>query len=442
MVFAGVINPDFSAGAFFTAGGLLLVCLIFLTLDIFNSVITTGKFVLTNDFSLAVKNSGKRKSRSLSVIILISCGTFMITAVGINGNMTVSEPGSRKSGTGGFEVYARSSIGITENLNTDKGRREAGINFSEDLQVRFINCRLHEGDNASCLNLNRPSRPSVMSVEHKKLAELEAFSFNRTIKDAGNVNPWELLEDSAPNDEVIPSIADHSTVMWSLGKKVGDFIEYRNQTGVNLKLKIVATVKNSILQGSIIVSDDSFVRNFPGDSEYRVFLADVEPLNEDNINKVSNILASRLVDYGLQATSTRKRLSMFNSVQNTYISIFELLGALGIILGTVAMGFIVMRNVLARMGELAMMWAIGYNIKKIRRIIFYEHMILFVYGSFTGLAASLVSVYPSLSVSGRDIPYLSITTTLIAIIVSASVWTLLATRLALKKNPLAALRNE
>ncbi len=367
----------------------------------------------------------------------------MITAVGVNGNMSVKNPRSRDSGTGGFEIYARSSVALTENLNTEQGRKAYGIDLGDNTRISVMNCRLREGDDASCLNLDKPQKPRIMAADHKKLAELGAFSFNEAeqtpIKD---VNPWLLLEDDDPDDDIIPAIADYATVKWSLGKKLGSFVEFTNQNGTPIKLKIAATLKGSILQGGLIISNDSFVRNFPDNSAYRVFLIDVEPADEENIQRVSGILSRRLRDYGFETMSTSDRLAMFNRVQNTYISIFQMLGGLGIILGTGGLAFIVVRNILGRLGELAMIWAVGYTAGDIIKIIFYEHIMLLGYGTFTGVAAAFVATYPTVAAADSDVPYLSIALTVFAVIAAGAVWTLPASWFALKGNLLNALRDE
>ena len=51
--------------------------------------------------------------------------------------------------------------------------------------------------------------------------------------------------------------------------------------------------------------------------------------------------------------STGARLAAFQEVQNTYLSIFQLLGGLGLLLGTVGLGMVVLRNALERRSELA-----------------------------------------------------------------------------------------
>ena len=48
-------------------------------------------------------------------------------------------------------------------------------------------------------------------------------------------------------------------------------------------------------------------------------------------------------------------------------SIFQLLGGLGLLLGSVGLGVVVLRNVLERRGELAILRAVGFRRRSLRR---------------------------------------------------------------------------
>ena len=56
---------------------------------------------------------------------------------------------------------------------------------------------------------------------------------------------------------------------------------------------------------------------------------------------------------GLEVNLAAVRLDEFNAVQNTYLQIFQLLGGLGLLLGSVGLGVVVLRNALERRAELA-----------------------------------------------------------------------------------------
>ncbi len=55
----------------------------------------------------------------------------------------------------------------------------------------------------------------------------------------------------------------------------------------------------------------------------------------------------------MQIESTRSRLMNLMAVQNTYLSTFQSLGGLGLILGTFGLAVVQLRSAMERRGELA-----------------------------------------------------------------------------------------
>jgi ABC-type antimicrobial peptide transport system permease subunit len=237
----------------------------------------------------------------------------------------------------------------------------------------------------------------------------------------------------------MPAIGDYATVIWALGKSIGDELEYSDEKGRSFKLRIVGILKNSILQGSLLIAEDEFVKRFPSEDGYRMFLVDAP---SEKINEVTDKLSYRLRDFGMELTSARQRLAAFNAVENTYLSIFQLLGGLGLVLGSVGLGLVVLRNVLERRGELAMMRAVGLSKGALKQAVFYEHVGLMLCGLVCGVVAALVAVGPVLRTPGAQVPYYSLTITVAAIMVSGLLWIWIATAFAFSGKLLDALRNE
>ncbi len=296
--------------------------------------------------------------------------------------------------------------------------------------------RLHEGDDASCLNLNRAQRPSLLGIHPEQIRG--AFRFTDTIEGASQDDAWPLLNSNL-SENVVPAIGDYSTIVWSLGKSVGDELEYTDDMGRTFRLRIVAMLKNSILQGNLVISEDEFVKRFPTENGYRIFLIDTPPGETET---VMDILSTALTDYGLALTATTQRLADFSAVENTYLSIFQLLGGLGLILGSIGLGLVVLRNVLDRRGELAMMQAVGINKIALKRMILYEHGALCLGGLVCGIIAAIVAVGPALSSPAANVPYPSLALIILAIGISGLVWIWMATAFALSGELLEALRNE
>jgi ABC-type antimicrobial peptide transport system permease subunit len=91
-------------------------------------------------------------------------------------------------------------------------------------------------------------------------------------------------------------------------------------------------------------------------------------------------------------------------VSNTYLDVFTVLGAFGMILGVAGMGFILIRNFNQRKREFALMLATGYSVKKIRRLLLNDQIIILLWGILTGTVSGLISTLPSLR-SGSEIPW-------------------------------------
>jgi len=157
---------------------------------------------------------------------------------------------------------------------------------------------------------------------------------------------------------------------------------------------------------------------------------------------VAGELSARLKDYGLALAPATQRLAEFNAVENTYLSIFQLLGGLGLILASVGLGLVVLRNVLERRGELAMLQAVGFEKAELKRMVFYEHGGLLAGGLACGIIAAMVAVSPALKSPGGQVPYFSLVLTIAAIAISGIVWIWIATAFALSGKMLDALRNE
>jgi putative ABC transport system permease protein len=198
-------------------------------------------------------------------------------------------------------------------------------------------------------------------VQAAALASRKAFTFTKTMAEAdsalGGGNPWLLLSQNRSADE-IAAIGDQASIQWALGKKVGDTVDYLDERGRPFKIRIVAAVANSILQGNLIIDEAEFVRRFPNESGYRMFLVDAP---SKRVSEVSSALSRSLQDVGLELTPANRRLAAYNAVQNTYLSTFQVLGGLGLLLGSAGLAVVVLRNVMERRSELALLLALGFR---------------------------------------------------------------------------------
>ena len=428
-----------ASGAFFGAGALLLIAGIAACRALLARWERAATDAALTRGTLAVRNAARRTGRSLGAAALLASGSFLVVAVGANRHDPGADAARRASGTGGFALYGESSLPVYQDLNTEAGRDPYGLDPGVLGGIDVLALRLREGDEASCLNLNRAQTPRLLGVAPAALARRKAFAFAQVL-DGGGDAPWNLLS-RAEADGAIPVVGDTNTVVWSLGKKLGDTLPYTDDRGNTHRLRIVGVLGNSVLQGALVMSEANFTRLFPGQSGYQVFLIDgTGPAAAD---AASRELTRGLEDVGLSLTPAADRLAAFSTVENTYLSIFAALGGLGLLLGSAGLGVVVLRNVWERRGELALLRAVGWGRPALHGLIFREHALLLALGLAVGVAAALVAVLPALRhASEAGIPVASLSLTLLAVLASGFAWVWAATALALRTPLLAALRSE
>jgi ABC-type antimicrobial peptide transport system permease subunit len=424
-----------NAETFFWAGTLLLIAGLALAAAWLGALARNRggpRFTLGD---LGVRGCARRRKRSLATIALLAFGSFVILAIGVFRLDANQNAYKRSSGTGGFALIGESTMPIVQNLNSQPGREAFGLSAKDLAGVGIVQFRVREGDEASCLNLNRAQKPRLLGVRPEALAG--RFTFAKIEKQKA-WEPWESLRGGKDQGE-IPAIGDANSIEWALGKKVGDTLDYTDEHGRTFKLRLVGAVANSILQGSLIIDEAEFVKRFTSASGYRMFLIDC-PSNA--VTQVSGMLSRALQDAGLELTPAARRLNAFNAVQNTYLGTFQILGGLGLLLGSAGLGVVVLRNVLERRGELGLLAAVGFRRRSLQRLVLSEHAMLLGLGLGIGMAAAAVAVLPALLAPGTQLPYVSLAMTLGAVLLNGFLWTWVATRFALRGNLLAALRNE
>jgi len=440
LIFFHLTNPGGSgAGVFFIAGTLLLISGMALMYGMLNQWARVSKTPAVKSLGdLGLRNTCRRRGRSLAVAIMLAFGSFMVFAVGANQHDAESDAEDRSSGTGGFQLMGETSLSILHDLNTIEGRAAIGLDEEKIRGARFVQFRVRAGDDASCLNLNRAQQPQIVAVNPDMLIEREAFRFVRTIDDIDQ--PWQLLNRTYKSkDIIIPAIADQSTIQWALGKSVGDTLDYMDENGNRFRIQLVGGLANSILQGNIIIAEEDFIRRYPSEVGYQLLLIDAP---QERLQDVSEALKQGGRNYGLELTPATERLAAFYAVENTYLEIFQLLGGLGMLLGSVGLALVVTRNVMERRGELAMLRAVGMERGDLVRLLLYEHWWLLAMGLLCGVISALVAVLPALRSGGNAVPYAGLGATLLLLFGNGLVWIWLAARLTLRGELIMALRNE
>jgi len=195
----------------------------------------------------------------------------------------------------------------------------------------------------------------------------------------------------------------------------GETFEIADPAGHRLRLQVVALLADSIFQGDLLIGEKAFLKQFPEINGYRFFLAETPP---DRADIVRRVLERNLGDYGFAVESTGRRLAAFLAVQNTYLSTFQSLGGLGLLLGTFGLAAVQLRNVLERRGELAVLRATGFRRRTLALLILLENAALLGTGLLVGLLSALLAVLPQLLGRGASIPWASLAATLAAVVIA------------------------
>ena len=270
--------------------------------------------------------SGKRNPlRSTLTIALVAVASFLIIAVSSFRLSPTDE------GTGGFDLIASSDQPIYQPLGE-----------LQESNLTSYSIRVKSGDDASCTNLYQSSQPQVLGVSEAFIDSFDdstsQFRWAATTAEKNeSANPWQMLN-RIEEDGTVPVVIDKNTANYSL--KIfsvgGDYV-VNFDSGEEVTFRVVGFLENSILQGSLIISENQFVKLFPMVPGYRQFLV---RNNDDSagVEKLASDLESRFGDEGLDAELARDKLARYQRVQNTYISTFQTLGRTWIAAGNIWIG--------------------------------------------------------------------------------------------------------
>ena len=432
---------DLEAGLFFGSGAIVLLLTL---LVIWNHLRrgATGAAVAVgggNLFRLAVRNAARNPGRSTLTIGLVASACFLIVAVSAFQLDPSQQTPTLESGNGGFALAAESSQPIFQNLDTPDGRAAIGFSDAEEKSLslcRIYSLRVRAGDDASCLNLYKSHSPRILGLPQDFLAR---GGFTWADAPTKCENPWRLLEPRNLDVKAeVPMILEKNTANYSLNLWGGLGEQYW-LSDRSFGLRVAALLDNSIFQGDLLISEEALLEKFPETAGYRFFLVECP---REKTAEVQKILENRLGDYGFAAETTGRRLARFLAVQNTYLSTFQSLGGLGLLLGTLGLAAVQLRNVLERRGELALLRAVGFRQRKLAWLVLLENAVLLVLGTGSGVLAALVAVMPHFLSTGASIPWLSLTGTLGLVLLVGMLAGLAAVRQTLKAPLLNALRED
>ena len=439
-VLATQLGGEVQAVAFMGAGTAMLAALL---IFIAGRLKAKGSGLSTTGLAkTAFRNAGRNVGRSVTTIALMASASFIIVAV------SAFQLDPSEEGVGGFDYLAESSEPILADLNSPEARMQLLRQDAKKLEgATILSFRLRSGDDASCRNLYQPHQPRVLGVtpalvdyfQNKEVVHF-AFAGSAAKTPEEKENPWHVLSKPATEGQPVNVVLDKNTAMFSLRlyRGIGEEFQFDYGEGPPIKFRVAGLLANSVLQGSLLIGEADFKNLFPTISGYRSFL--IKAPNEPE--KVATFLEDRFGDEGLDTTSAKTKLAELLAVQNTYISTFRSLGALGLLLGTFGLTAVQLRNVFERRKELALLRAVGFRKLRLGEMVLLENLVLLLGGLATGTLAALFSVLPHMFLGGAHVPLSELAVMLGVVLIVGVVTGLLAVRATLRAPLLAALRGE
>ncbi len=432
------VSAFFGAGACWLLAGLMAACAWLWRGTAGGSLASTPRPSLAR---LGIRQTSWRPGRSALSLALVAFACFVLVSVGAFRRDPAGGSLDRRSGTGGFSLMAESVAPLMHDANSPVGRESLALPDDpvlDDLHVsRF---RLRPGDESSCLTLYRPSNPRIVAPEDGFI-EQARFSFASSLaaSEDERANPWRLLQRRF-DDGAIPAIADQTSLAYVLHLRVGDDFAFTPEGhDAPIRLRIVGALADSVLQSELVIGEQDFVRLFPRREGYRVWFIETPA---ERSEAVATLLEDRLSDFGVDVVDTRSRLAAYHQVENTYLSTFQALGGLGLLIGTIGLAAVLARNVLERQRELGLLGAIGFGPRELRRMVLMESGALVVGGLLLGTLAAGVAIWPAVLERGQAVPVGGLLALLGAVAITGLLASVAAVRMVTSMSITRAIRSE
>jgi len=471
------LEGEAQGGAFFGSGTLVLIGVLAAVRGVLRCPVV-GRPTSLNLAGLAARNARRNPSRTMLALGLASTASFLIVA------MSAFRLAPTDRGVGGFDLMATADLPVLFDLGSETGRQELGFSAEDDAKLKeaaVVSFRVRNGQDASCLNLYKPTQPRVLGAppqleSHSDFAWAAALSpppfkggarggipdasipqdpttpnsteqpLTQPLPSGERGNAWSLLNADLGNDAdgqpIVPMILDRNTAFYALQLySVGEQLVVRDGADQPVTLQIVGLLANSVLQGDVLISEANFLRLYPETAGKRFFLIR-RGEGSPPIEELAALLETQLEDYGFDAVDARQRLAELLAVQNTYLSTFQSLGALGLLLGVVGLSVVQLRSIVERRGELALMQATGFRRRRLAWMVLAENLVLLVGGLAIGSLAALAAVLPHALAEQAGTPWATLATLLAIVAAVGSLAGWLASRAVLRAPLIPALRGD
>ena len=340
---------------------------------------TNRKALLTKVFSvnqLILTDLLTNRKRAWLSFAALAAGVLIVFAVGLN-RPGYTDSAQLQEATGGYTLWCETSIPIYHNLSTEEGRKKLSLN-TLPADVEILQLLRYGADDASCLNLNKVTQPTVLGVD---MDALQVFT-------PGAQSSLTAIQPST--SPLYPVAIDESVLLWGLQMKLGDTLRYAAGNGLTVNLLLACTLKNSIFQGNILLDKELFKSIWPEITGTEIAL--IKTSSKTGTEEAKILTERALSEYGASVMSTIQRLKEFNSVTDTYLTIFLVLGGFGLLIGIAGFIIVVRKDLASRRQQIALMQSIGFSDKRLEQILTAENRLIPLAAIITGFALSLCVV--------------------------------------------------
>lgn len=348
-----------------------------------------------------IRNLYYNNNRSITIVSLVAVGLFISISTGVNKIPPTLSNSSKSSGTGGYQFWCELTSPINFDIGNTKGLKDA--NLATLTEWNLLPMSKLNGNDASCLNLNKIEKPALTGVPTEIIHERSSFSISTILNGIAKKDVWKRMQYRL-KDGSIPAIADQTVIQWGMMSKVGNKLWYKTEIGDSILVTLIAGLKNSIFQGTILI-DQKWMHNFyPTNDRINGLLAEA-PSHVDDLKSSEKTLQNSLRLYGAEIEQTADRMNRFSSVNNTYLLIFMQSGILGMLLGLFGLSFLMLRDLNNRSDEIRTLSYLGIGNKILITQIHKEYLTLLYTGIVIGILPVSIALYfiPSIDFSLKQL---------------------------------------
>lgn len=329
-----------------------------------------SRFTVNNRKSLIWGTLYVNRKQALVSFLTLALGVFIVFAVGLN-RKGFGDSSQLTAGTGGYSFWMETTVPVYYELNTDEGKRQLSLRDLPQDAV-FLQFLRYNADDASCLNLNKVSTPTVLGVDMERF--MQGFTVNGL---------QSMTQDN------YPVLVDETVLTWGLMKSIGDTLYYKDAHGQEVKLLIAGTLPNTVMQGNVVMDKNLFVQIWPEITGSEVALLKVD---DKDVDQTQNILATALNEYGVRVMPTSERLRQFYRVTDTYLTIFLTLGGIGLLVGIFSFVIVIRKNLAMKDKDIQLYNVLGYPHETVESLLFNENVVVPLYAIFIGVTGAMLSV--------------------------------------------------